>query len=201
MKMGEDKFVGAVVGSLNKMNTTKAGRRLLSELRSSKNYFDFTNSFAKDSNGKDIKKALIFSGYKNGGGEIKAGAFLNVYMQKSQRIESAAHELFHGYQAEKGERVTTINREIGAYLFGRAILMNLGYPVAAFGNFTKAGKKYDESMNKLLRAKTLDPDLYNAALQNFKEGSFDNASGLYKNFKIFPNENNPAIKSFFPLIK
>lgn len=198
---GGDKFTGAVIGILNKISTTDAGGKLLSELGSSENNFDFTNSFAKDSKGNEIKNALSFGGYKNGGGEIKAGALLNDYMQEGQKIESAAHELFHGYQSEKGERGATINREVGAYLFGKAIAINLGYATMGFGNSTRVGQVYDKAMTGLLFSKKFNFNLYNTAIQNFKSGSIENINGLYDDFKIIPNDNNPAIKSFFPLVK
>jgi len=198
---GDNKFIASVVGTLNKINSTEAGGKLLSELVSSKNNFDFTNLFAKDNKGNDITNALSFSEYKDGGGEIKAGALLNDYMQEGQKIETVAHELFHGYQSEKGERGATINREVGAYLFGKAIATNLGYTTMGFGNLTKAGRNYDKAMMGLLFSDTFSQNLYKTALQNFKAGSFENASGLYNNFKILLNDNNPVIKSFFPLVK
>lgn len=165
--------------------------------------FNPQKTSANDSKGIDIKKALSFRWFKEGGGEIKAGALLNDYMQEGQKIESVAHELFHGYQSEKGERGATVNREVGAYLFGRAIATNLGYPTKGFGNFTKAGHAYDKAMSGLLLGNTFNLNMYNTALQNFKAGSFENSSfsGLYNNFKTLQNDNNPAIKLFFPLVK
>jgi len=45
-------------------------------------------------------------------------------MEEGQGVEAVAHELFHGYQSEKGEQGVTINREVGAYLFGKAVANN-----------------------------------------------------------------------------
>jgi len=56
-------------------------------------------------------------------------------------------------------------------------------------------------MMKLLLGKTFNLNFYQVALQNFKAGSIQNLNGLYNDFKTLPNDNNPVIKSFFPLTK
>jgi len=56
---GDNKFVGTVAGSLNKMNTTDTGGEILSKLGSSKNNFDFTNSFESNNKGNDDIKAVL----------------------------------------------------------------------------------------------------------------------------------------------
>jgi len=56
---GDNKFVGTAAGSLNKMNTTDTGGEILSKLGSSKNNFDFTNSFESNNKGNDDIKAVL----------------------------------------------------------------------------------------------------------------------------------------------
>lgn len=127
---------------------------------------------------------------------------MNEKMRNGQKIESAAHELFHGFQKELREKGATVNREIGAYLFGRSIAMNLGYATLGYGNMaTSSGKLYEDAMTKLLYSSAFNQQNYNVALKNFKIGASVNSGGLYNRFIIKSNDNHPAIKQLFPLIK
>jgi len=158
---GKDAFVSTVISALNDMGGTKNGKTVLSALSGSENNYDFTNTYAKDDQGNEIKDALAFIDKT---GQIHAGALMNKNVQYSQKIESAAHELFHGYQNEFGETGATINREIGAYLFGRSIAANLGYGTLGFGNFTSFGTMYENAMINLMYSLTFSQQNYNAAL-------------------------------------
>src|SRR6218665_2865891 len=96
-------------GFIKKKKTKKTGKNYLKK-----------NSFESNNKGNDdIKAVLSLIEYNGGGGKIKAGGLLN--MEEGQGVEAVAHELFHGYQSEKGEQGVTINREVGAYLFGKAV--------------------------------------------------------------------------------
>jgi hypothetical protein len=197
---GTDAFVSSVSLSLNKLNGDGNGKKMLTELTTSKNMFDFTNTYAKNSKGEEVTKALSFGAYEKGGGEIKAGALMNDFMQEGQKVEATAHELFHGYQGEKGEKGATVNREVEAYLFGRSVAANLGYPTTGWSNLTPAGQSYSDAMDGLFYGEKFDAGHYQNAVTNFKAGSPENATGLYNNFKIIEN-NSPLIKFFFPLVK
>jgi len=198
---GEDEFVSTAIDILNKINQTKHGSKVLSELSRSKNYFDIVNVYPSNNKGEAIENAFSFQGNQKGG-ELKVGGLLNKNILEGQKIDAFAHELFHAYQQEKGEVGATVNSEVGAYLFGRAIALSLGYPTLSFGNFTSAGMLYEKSMKTLLYSnKSFNIKEYRIAIENFKAGASVNESGLYNNSLVIPNENNPVIKFFFPLIE
>jgi RHS repeat-associated protein len=194
---GKDDFVSTVISALNDMGGTKNGKTVLSKLSGSEKNYNFTNTYAKDDQGNEIKDALAFVDKT---GQIHAGAFMNKKVQYSQKIESTAHELFHGYQNEFGETGATINREIGAYLFGRSITANLGYGTLGFGNSTSFGTMYENAMTNLMYSLTFSQQNYNAALNNFKAGASVNVEGKYNRFIIRSNDINPVVKRFYPLI-
>jgi len=195
---GSDKFVSSVISTLNNMGSTEIGQTVLSKLSGSENNYNFTNTFAKDDKGNDITNALSLSDKT---GEIHAGALMNEKVQAGQKIESAAHELFHGYQREFGETGATVNREVGAYLFGRSVAFNLGNPTLGYGSFTTSGELYEKAMTNLMFSSTFNQQNYNTAVNNFKTGASVNSGGLYKRFIIKSNDNNPVIKRLYPLVK
>jgi hypothetical protein len=211
---GDDSFVSTSLTYLNEMNSTENGSTVVGGLVSSKNQFNFTNSFVNDDEGNMIPNALAFEGSKAGGGEIHAGALLNAKMQDGQKLEATAHELFHGYQWEKGETLNgslrTVDNEVGAFLFGRSVYYSYnkenGYGMLNWGNGTQAGNAYENAMSSLIWAPSLNSTQYNVAVNNFKAGSTVNVSkadipgqGVYKNFRYNRSITNPLIKNFFPL--
>ena len=204
---GRDAFVSTVSKGLNKINSTEIGATILSTLSSSKNDFSFVNKTVKAENGKDIQ-ALSYSPNESGGGTISAGFLVSNLSKRSSQegsnVENIAHELFHAYQGENGEQGSSVNREVGAYLYGRAVSTSLGYGFSGFGSFSKEGQIYEKAMSTLMFSDKFNPSLYKTAIDNFKAGSIGNngsAMGLYRKFKVVPNDNNPVIKRLFPLIR
>jgi hypothetical protein len=199
---GNDPFVNNVSTSLNLMNSVIIGQKVLDQLSVSNNVFEFQNTFPTNQNGEPIENALTFSGNSNGGGIIKAGALGNEFMQEQQKIGSTGHELFHGYQQELGETGATINREVGAYLYEHALISTLGQTYEGFGiPGTTAGENYETAMYELLYGDSFSQTDYQNALDNFKQGSPKNVTGIYNNFTIESNDPDPVIKQFTPLIR
>ncbi|MBB3187862.1 RHS repeat-associated core domain-containing protein [Microbacter margulisiae] len=215
---GDNAFVSASINVLNQMNSTKNGELVLGTLVGSKNKFDFTNTFAKDRHGNDMKNVLSFEKSKNGGGEIHAGALMT-NIDEGEKLVSAAHESFHGYQYEMGQTMggsmATVNNEVGAYLFGRAvyysykIIRGEGYANMPWGNGTELGKNYEDAMDALIGSRNFNLTQYQAAINSFLQGSAVNVSttnipgmGIYttNHFKTDPTLTNPLIKTFFPLL-
>jgi hypothetical protein len=196
---GNDKFVSAVVSSLNKMSSVDIGKTVLDKLTNSSSNYNFTNTFATDRNGNVVNNALSFDAKT---GEINAGVLTsNSTMLESQKMESAGHELFHAYQTEFGESGATINREVGAYVFGRALATNLGYGTLGYGNFTPQGQLYESAMQTLSFSPSFNQQAYGTAINNFSQGASVNVNGMYNRFIIRSNDMNPVIKSLYPLIK
>jgi RHS repeat-associated protein len=212
----DNPFVSASINALNQMNSTEIGGQVLGELVGSKNQFNFTNTYTKDKEGNEVKNTLSFEKSINGGGEIHAGALMGNKIQEGQKLEYTAHELFHGYQYEKGQTLngslTSVNNEVDAYLYGRAVyyssFQNKGFSMMPWGNGTNSGDAYNNAMNSLIMAPSFNFTQYSSAVNNFKAGSSVNVGksgvpgqGLYKNFKINPKLASPLIKNFFPLVR
>lgn len=213
---GDNAFVTTSITALNQMNSTEIGGQVLGKLVGSKNQFNFTNTYSKDNDGNEAKDALSFSKSANGGGEIHAGALMGDKIQEGQKLEYTAHELFHGYEYEKGQTsngsLATVNNEVDAYLFDRSVYYsyNQGKPFSMmpWGNRTQVGDTYDNAMNSLIWAPAFNYSQYSTAVNNFKAGSSANVSktgipgqGLYRNFTINSNLINPLIKNFYPLVR
>jgi RHS repeat-associated protein len=206
MKYKGDSFVTNTVNFLNAMNDVKAGAQVLSTLTDSKNSYDFTNT--KSSGGE---RTFQFDNksdekYKKGGGEIHAGEFQNDNIEDVQKVEGAAHELFHGYEAESGNNPATSNGEVEAYLFGRGVSSNSKFGsqlMLGFGNGTTQGQAYEKAMASMLYGFGNNySKSYTSAIENFKMGASVNnyGKGLYRNHKIDPYYKQLILK-FLPLIK
>ncbi len=205
---GKDNFVSSVFSTLNKINGVEIGKSMLGALSGSKNTFSFSNTASA---GGD--RTMSFRESANGGGTINAKALSLSDISETQKAEGLSHELFHGFQSENGESGTTVNQEVGGYLFGRAVsfqvAMNESLPYAdmPWGKENKAGEAYSKAMNGLMYGNSFNANQYNSAVNNFIPGAAVNAptntrpNGLYSNFTVKPNDTNPAIKRFFPLIR
>jgi hypothetical protein len=159
------------------------------------------------------ENGMSFGANANGGGTINAKALSLSDITDVQKAQSLSHELFHGYQTENGETGATVNKEVGAYLFGNAVgfqvAMNESLPYAEmpWGKDNKAGEAYSKAMTGLMYGNSFNANQYNSAVNNFIQGAAVNAptstrpNGLYSNFAVKPNDTNPAIKRFFPLIR
>ena len=198
---GDDKFVKTVFETLNTIGSLEIGEEVLNTLSSSKFSFSFLN---KASTAGD--RSLSFKANDdNQGGTFQAAALLNPEILDGQKIEGTAHELFHGFQQEKGQLTSEngINSEVGAYLFARGVSFSLGNPSAQFGNNTAAGRVFDTAMSNLLFGDQFDLRSYQDAVKNFKAGSSANsaANGVYNRRKVNTGLRNPVIKNLYPLIR
>ena len=198
---GDDEFVNAVFETLNTIGSLEIGEEVLNTLSSSESSFSFVN---KASSAGD--KSLSFKANEdNQGGTFQTAALLNPEILDGQKIEGTAHELFHGFQQEKGQLTSEngINSEVGAYLFARGVSFSLGFPSAQFGSNTAAGRIFDTAMSNLLFGDQFDLRSYQDAVKNFKAGSSANAAanGIYNRRKVNTGLKNPVIKNLYPLIR
>ena len=195
---GDDQFISQAVGVLNNINSVEHGASVLENLISSENFFNFENVASERGD-----KTFQFVPNEEGGGTIRAASLLNSELGGFSRIESAAHELFHGYQHENGG-IQGVNSEVGAYLYGRGVAatFNDGMTPGFQGNIDNpaAGDSYSSAINNLLFGGSFIPASYSTAIQNFKQGSGVNATGLYGS-KVYPVSANPPIRQFFPLVR
>ena len=196
---GDDEFISNTISVLNNINSVEHGANVLGSLISSENMFSFENIASK---GGD--RSLQFVPDEAGGGTIRAKSLLNGEFGEFGRVESAAHELFHGYQHENGG-IQGINGEVGAYLFGRGVAgsFNNGMTPGFQGNLDNpvAGRAYSDAINNLLFGDSFSNSNYSTAINTFKKGSGVNAANLYGRSRVYPVNLNPPIKRFFPLIR
>lgn len=193
---GDNPFLIKTVNALNEIYSTKNGKLVIDALEKSKNLFHISDKTSSEPN------TLQFIRRSSGGGTIQAG-FISKMTNQGQVVDVFAHELFHGFQHEMKEKFGTTNCEVGAYLFGKSISLNMGYGISNFGTSSPIGQKYDKAMNELLWANKPDVNLvnlYRTAINTFKAGSVANKGGVYTKNRVNNSEINPLIKMFFPLI-
>ena len=189
---GEDKFTKQTIATLNQMKSTAAGGQVLSELDASSNVYNITN-------GKSEVGTAIFKEEKNGG---------TIKMNGNLSLHTLSHELFHGYQYEKGQGGASIFNEIEAYMFDNAITSHCRTDVLfSFGIFMSSrnpqsieGQLYETSMINLFYG--FSEKEFNNAVDLFKSQSVKNQEGIYNNTPLRrENQKINLIKQFYPLSK
>lgn len=185
---------------LNEIGSVEIGAEILGELISSENEFKILNSSPSTPAEKGHLGGLSFSPNEAGGGNILAGDISKI--NRGTAINALAHEGFHAYQSEFGVGKRSINTEVGAYLFGDAASIQLGYGGGVgLADNTRASLVYNEAYNTLLYGERFNLSSYKAAINNFRKGSFHNSRGVYNRFPVLPINPNPPIKKLFPLIR
>ena len=208
---GGNEFVGASVKYLNQMASTENGGKVLGSLIESENTFNMTNTFAKDKNGNDVKGALAFAGSDEGGGQIHAGELLNENIAEGAKLESTAHEFFHGYQHENGQGGASIFNEVEAMVFSVSVETQYSFDNMSMGggsstplgkDNTSASQTYQNSFQKLTYNTTFPKDAFVSAVKNFKQGAAKNTSGGYNSYPLRrSNQTKSMLSRFYPLIK
>jgi len=194
---GENDFASSTINTLNEIFEKDGGETVLSRLSNSNNVYSIL-----DEGGGAGTASFGFQKGENGGGKIKAGSILG--LENLSRVEKLGHELFHGYQFERGQDPYTINSEVGANLFGQSLVA--GFGGMAPGQDPVATTKYHDASIELLLSTEFDIKQYQQAVSNFKMGSSKNLpnnkypNGPYSQFPIV-NLKKPIISEFFPLLK
>jgi len=195
---GDNAFISNAVSVLNKMNSVEIiGSQVLSTLYESKSKYDFTNLSSSSDGGIKFKK--------DGGAVFKMG--------ENPSLSVTAHELFHGYQAEKGDIKSSIENELEAYAYSYAVSYNYAskhfsdrdsqYFLAPsnVGRMRRSqGVLFNEAFNRLIDSKSLNSVDFKKALDSFKRGSLFNLDGIYNKLPLGSKKTN-LLKSFYPLIR
>ena len=122
-----------------------------------------------------------------------------------QRIETIAHELYHGLQAEMGQGGASVFNEVTAYVYGLKVAENwkkssgnlMLNSTNISGQSIEEGVVYMNSMWKLMTKYTTE-DLVDA-VNSFKSGSYSNSKGIYDGLMfIRKNQNESLIRSYYP---
>jgi RHS repeat-associated protein len=112
-------------------------------------------------------------------------------------IDEFAHE-----KTNKGGK--SIGNEVEAGVFSSIIANNLRFASTngalgssnGLGNGTVMGKAYESAFTSL--TKSFTKPAFIKAIQNFKKGSMENASGMYNNYPLLSKEQNLLLKSYYP---
>lgn len=198
---GSNSFISTAVNYLNNIYSY-GGADALDVLIGSANAFDVTSEMSS------VEGTLSFKENQNGGGTLKMGAIMTSGFEKSQGIESLAHELFHGVQHEQGQGGTSIFNEVEAYVFGTIVANNwmnapysdfMGGPhsLAGNGQTNVAGATYEKAFRALTNQ--FSSNAFGVAVKNFKTGAYKNATGLYNNYPVIrPNQTKYLLPRFYP---
>ena len=200
---GKNEFFKNTTSLLNKMNSVEAGNTVLNTLSSSENKYYYTNIEAQKGSGAST---------------VPIPGSTDVYfkMGENASLENTAHELFHGYQLEKGVGGQSITNEVEAYAYGYSVAYN--YAMDHFssaesqaflnqstnmGQNNFSGNLYNNSFKSLLTSNVNNYLAnYIIAISTFKEGASANLHGIYNNYPIQrSNRNYGLLFSFLPLLK
>jgi hypothetical protein len=192
---GDNAYFSNAITTLNQMNTVQIGSAVLGELHGSKNIFGVTNQSTS------IEGGHQFVENSDGGGILKMG--------ENFKLEGMAHEIFHGYQHERGQSGASIFNEVEANLFGFSVafqyasdnLLPFG-SATPMGNTSEAGRTFENSFNQSLQSNSFSREHFISAVQNFQGGSMRNASGGYNRYPLQrSNQKTSLISRFYPLMR
>jgi RHS repeat-associated protein len=188
---GASDFVSNTINTLNAMNSTTNGGIVLGDLVSSSNMFSVTD-------GGSANGTANFKENAAGGGTLN--------MNGHSDLTSIAHELFHGYQHEKGQGGASIFNEVEAYVFSEAITLdyNKGMGATPFATSrnpnTYNGNSYTASANQLINGSTFSQNDFDNTVNLFKSESIKNSVGIYNNLPIRrSNQKTNLLSRFYPL--
>ena len=203
---GNNAFVSASVNYLNSVYSN-GGENVMNVLIGSGNSFNMINQVPTDGNGNPLD-ALKFSEATGGGGDIYAGMLTSSNYSNFSKVEGVSHELFHGFQYEKGQGGASIFNEVEALVYSSVITNNWSSSTNYFGamsanglgNGTVAGNLYQSSFSNLVN-NGFSKDNFHNAVKNFRNGSSSNASGGYNNYPLHNNQSNYLLMKYLPKLR
>jgi len=190
-----NRSVYRAINELNLISKAESGNHVISTLVNSQETYTFNHQKPSETNASMSYASNTISGdigdTKNHTGLI-------------------AHELYHAYEHDQTNRKgRLVNMEVDADIFKAMVIQELfiGEHVShlaemPFGKNTKDGQNYQETMASLTDI-IYNPQLqfnkskYKTALSLFKQGSVNNATGIYNEFNIAPIPRSPLIQRFY----
>jgi RHS repeat-associated protein len=200
---GNNSFVSASVNYLNAVYTNGSAE-VMDVLIGSSNRFNMLNQTPTDKNG-NVLDALQFNEAEGGGGNIYAGMLMNSQYSDYSKVEGVSHELFHGFQYEKGQGGASIFNEVEAMVYSSVVSSNWAYSTDyigalssnGLGNGTASGNIYQQSFNSLVSS-GFSKNVFHDAVKAFKTGSNSNASGGYNNYPLVRTPKSYLLKQYHP---
>jgi hypothetical protein len=194
---GDNEQIAARVNTLNNMNETKNGKKVLTKLTGSENIYNVI------SGGEGKKDYATFCG--NDDVEGQAGGVISTN-GNDDNLNVISHEMFHAYQDEMGQGGSSSHNELEAMLFSESVvheftggLTSTSYNLADRPN-SVMGKYYENSINAVREKKEFSQIDFIAAYALFKfESSASNS--IYKRMPTRrDNQRKDLIKNFYPLL-
>ncbi len=209
MKYEDDNtFVSASVNYLNSMYSN-GGADIMDVLIGSNNSFNMINKTPTDNNGNTLD-ALQFNETAGGGGDIYAGMLMNSSYSDYVKVEGFSHELFHGFQYEKGQGGASVFNEVEAMVYSSVIANNWlsnnpdyigALSSNGLGNGSASGNLYEQSFKSLVKD-GYSKELFVNTIKTFKTGSNSNASGGYTKIPLMRNNTQvPLLKKYNPKLR
>ena len=190
---GGNTFVSNVITQFNAVYNN-GGAEVLDALISDSSIISVTSEVGQGT--------MSFARNENGEGVIKAGNSLSNQYNDYQKVEGAAHELFHAVQYIEGQGGLSVINEVEAYTFGIGIAQQYAtskgdyyFSTNSLGNSDNS--TYEQALNNLLQNGYSRESFYNAVV-NFKGQSQSNNHGLYNAIPIKrPNQNQSMLKKYY----
>lgn len=188
---GQDKSILGKINTLNQMNSTRNGKRLLGELTTSNNIYSIT-----DQSDDNLKNAHFCANDLVNGGT--GGVIVT---QGKNDLGTLSHELFHAYQDEKGQGGSSIHNEVEAMLFQTSVISEYVWKnPTAFPRSPLHGDndKYNSIVDDLL--KVFSSNSMKKVIGGFKDCSGANRGAVYDNYDLYRgNQPRDLIQDFYPL--
>lgn len=181
---GQDVSVNNKIDILNKMNGTRSGKKVLNELCISQNTYSIV-----DHTSDGLAEAHFCANddvQGMSGGTIVTNGNNNLY--------TISHELFHGYQDEKGQGGNSIYNEVEAMMFEYSVMLQSGE--GSTPPIKNDNEAYNSSVNNLISNYSYDN--MNKVVDGFK--LFSRCKETYMSYpKQRSNQTKSLIKDFYPL--
>ena len=97
---------------------------MLNALAGSVHDYNIFNNYSYSTDVSKVQDRIQFEPYSQGGGEVNMALIMTGKFNDYQRIETIAHELYHGLQAEMGQGGASVFNEVTAYVYGLKVAEN-----------------------------------------------------------------------------
>ena len=184
---GNDKFIGEVVNQLNNIYSVEQGGKVLDYMVSDNQVFTITNETINVESAVGVVP-------DNSAGTLKLGNTEEI------GINTLSHELFHGYQNMKGQGGTSIKNEVEAYLFGDLIeRLYFNLSEDRISTTFESGNFDWFQLSRDFTEKSFSKGDFQKLVNDFKENSGANDTGIYKNFPLIrENQSKNLYEEFHP---
>ncbi len=203
---GHNAAIRNFVKTLNKINSTSMGNKMLRSLHNSKRKYTITNKTSASGTRATVEDK------KNG---VCVGAINK--MGKSHTLLNLAHELFHSYQFEKNQGGRSIWNEVEAYAFSNRLVKIYNTKLAEMSDspayestdgfeFAKDDRyiskneceKYQNACIDLVEGKGFSEKSFDEARTYFRSVSQMNMDGTYTPYPwTLPTNTQHLLKDFY----